>query len=78
MYDAWGSRPLEVKGVIRYFGGRCVDSQSCQFRGIFSDGAGSFVAEWIISGGLVLRTILSGSVDVIDLFIKDIDPPTFE
>jgi hypothetical protein len=78
MYDAWGSRPLEVKGVIRYFGGQCFDSQNCQFRGIFSDAAGAFVAEWVIRGGLVLRTILSGSVDVIDLFIKHIDPPTFE
>src|ERR1700730_8670191 len=23
MYDAWGGRPLEVPGAVRYFGGKC-------------------------------------------------------
>src|ERR1700733_11301338 len=31
MYDAWGTRPLEVKGVVRYFGGKCFDVKNCQF-----------------------------------------------
>lgn len=75
MYDAWGSRPLAVKGAIRYFGGSCSSIGICQFRGIFSDGVGSFVAEWQIVDGLSFRTILSDSNDVVNLFIHNIDPP---
>jgi hypothetical protein len=78
MYNAWGNRPLEYKGVIRYFGGKCFDTKNCQFRGLFSDAAGSFVAEWAIVDGLSIRTVLSGSGDIVDLFMKHIDPPEFE
>ncbi len=46
MYDAWGKHPLDYKGYIRYFGGKCFNTKDCRFRGLFSDGAGSFVAEW--------------------------------
>jgi hypothetical protein len=75
MYDAWGKRPLERKGFVRYFGGKCFDRKNCRFRGIFSDGEGSFVAEWIIVDGVTVRTVLSGSDDIVSLFIKHIDPP---
>jgi len=78
MYDAWGSRPLERTGVIRYFGGKCFDSKNCQFRGLFSDASGSFVAEWQIVNGLAFRTVLSSSHDIVGLFMKHIDPPVFE
>lgn len=78
MYNAWGSRPLEVKGVVRYFGGKCFDAKNCQFRGIFSDGAGSFVAEWKIINGIPLRTVLTNSSDIMNLFLHHIDPPEFE
>lgn len=78
MYDAWGSRPLEVKGVVRYFGGKCVDVKNCGFRGLFSDGAGTFVAEWRIVDGRSIRTVLTDSSDVVDLFMKQIDPPDIE
>ena len=78
MYDAWGARPLEVKGVVRYFGGKCFDTKNCQLRGLFSDAAGSFVAEWQIVGGLPTRTILTSSSDVVHLFMNNIDPPVFE
>jgi len=77
MYNAWGNRPLELKGV-RYFGGNCYDEKNCQFRGLFSDGAGSFVAEWRIVNGMPVRTVLTNSNDVVNLFIKHIDPPVFE
>jgi hypothetical protein len=30
MYDAWGTRPLEFKGAIRYFGGKCSSSKRLQ------------------------------------------------
>jgi hypothetical protein len=78
MYDAWGKRPLEVKGAVRYFGGKCHDVKNCEFRGIFSDGSGSYVAEWKIIAGLSFRTILTNSDDVVKLFIHNIDPPEIE
>jgi hypothetical protein len=77
MYDAWGERPLEYKGSIRYFGGKCFDLQNCQFRGLFSDGGGAFVAEWRVVNGLMFRTVLSDSNDIVNLFTKNIDPPEF-
>lgn len=77
MYNAWGNRPVELKGV-RYFGGSCYDENNCQFRGLFSDGAGSFVSEWKIVNGMPIRTVLTNSKDVVHLFIKNIDPPVFE
>ena len=78
MYDAWGSRHLQHKGSVRYFGGECFDENNCQFRGLFSDAAGSFVAEWRIVNGYSYRTVLTTSDDVMDLFMKHIDPPTFD
>lgn len=75
MYDAWGNRPLEVKGAIRYFGGRCSDVKNCEFRGIFSDGVGTFVAEWRVVDGVPIRDVLTDSSDIIDLFMHNIDPP---
>lgn len=77
MYNAWGARPLDIKG-IRYFGGKCFDVKNCQFRGLFSDAAGSFVAEWRIVGGVSIRTVLTNSNDVVNLFIRHIDPPEFD
>ncbi len=78
MYNAWGGRPLEYKGAIRYFGGKCTGPRNCQFRGLFSDAAGSYVAEWRIVGGLPIRTVLTDSSDVDHLFMQHIDPPEFE
>lgn len=78
MYNAWGCRPLEQPGSVRYFGGKCFDERNCQFRGLFSDAAGTFVAEWIIIDGYATRTILTSSGDVVDLFMKNIDPPEFD
>ncbi len=67
MYDAWGGRPLEVPGVVRYFGGKCFDAQNCQFRGLFSDASKSFVAEWHIVNGIPIRSVLTGSNDIVHL-----------
>lgn len=77
MYNAWGNRPLKYPGGVRYFGGKCFDKKNCQFRGLFSDAGGSFVAEWLIVDGYATRTVLTGSNDVVDLFMKHIDPPEF-
>jgi hypothetical protein len=78
MYDAWGGRDVEAKGDIRYFGGKCFDAIDCQFRGVFSDAAGTFVAEWKVVDGVSIRTVLTNSSDVVDLFLKHIDPPEYE
>lgn len=78
MYNAWGSRGLVAKGGIRYFGGKCFDTRNCQFRGVFSDAAGTFVAEWKVVDGVSIRTVLTNSSDVVDLFLKHIDPPEYE
>lgn len=80
MYNAWGKRPLEYEqnGKVRYFGGNCYDKLNCQFRGMFSDAAGSFVAEWKIVQGTPSRTVLTNSSDIIHLFMENIDPPVFE
>lgn len=77
MYDAWGARPLSYSGGVRYFGGECTDDNNCRLRGLFSDAAGTFVAEWHIVDGRVSRTVLTNSTDVIELFTKNIDPPGF-
>ncbi|HEY5998127.1 MAG TPA: hypothetical protein VI078_02370 [bacterium] len=78
MYNAWGNRLLQYPGAVRYFGGKCFDVKNCQFRGLFSDAAGSFVAEWLVVDGHVFRTVLSGSNDIVDLFSQHIDPPEFD
>lgn len=78
MYNAWGTRPLEAKGGVRYFGGKFFDSKNCQFRGVFSDAAGSFAAEWKIVNGVPTRTVLTDSDDVVNLFLHHIDPPEFD
>ena len=78
MYNAWGNRHLIQTDKIRYFGGNCYDSKNCQFRGLFSDAAGAFVAEWQIVNGLQYRTVISNSSDIIGLFSKNIDPPVWE
>jgi hypothetical protein len=75
MYDAWGSCPLAVRGAVRYFGGSCSTVEICQFRGLFSDGASSYVAEWKIADGIPIRTVLSNSSDIVNLFMQNIDPP---
>lgn len=78
MYNAWNNRPLEVPGAIRYFGGKCFNRKNCQFRGLFSDAGGAFLAEWLIVNGVSVRTVLTGSNDVVNLFMQNIDPPDFD
>lgn len=78
MFNAWGSRPVEYPGSVRYFGGFCYDENNCAVRGLFADGSATYVAEWVIDGGRPERTVLTESSDVVDLFMKHIDPPKFE
>jgi len=78
MYDAWGSRPIKHESGIEYFSVVCTDSESCDARGTFSDGAGSFVGEWQIRFGVVQRTVLSNQKDIVNLFLNSSAPPTYD
>ncbi len=78
MYNSWGNRPLKITNVIKYFDAHCYDNKNCTIRGIFSDAAGSFVAEWKIINGKPTRTIITDSSDILSLFSKNISPPVFE
>ncbi len=73
MFNAWGDRPLDT-GSIRYFGGSCNGKKHCKFRGVFSDAAGTFAAEWLVQDGKQMRTILTSSKDVISFIADHIDP----
>lgn len=72
MFNAWGGRPLK-DGDTRYFGGGCGDEENCIFRGLFSDGAGTFVAEWRVRNGVSERTILTRSSDVMNVLRNNLD-----
>jgi len=78
MYNSWGNRPLEIPNVIKYFDAHCYDNTNCTIRGIFSDAAGSFVAEWKIINGKPTRTMITDSNDILNLFSKNISPPAFD
>ena len=78
MYNAWGDRPLQYPGGVPYFGGKCFDKKHCQFRGLFSDAAGTFVAEWWIVDAVAIRTVLTGSRDVVRLFGENIEPLEYD
>ena len=78
MYNAWGNRPLEYKGTIKYLGAHCYDENNCALRGLFSDAAGAFVCEWVIINGHSFRTVISPSDDIGHLFMRNIDPPYYE
>lgn len=72
MFNAWGTRHLttyEGKPVT-YFVGACPSKELCIFRGLFSDGAGSFVAEWKVFQGATTRTVISSDEELISLFMK--------
>jgi hypothetical protein len=79
MFNAWGGRPLETAPILgtsdkfRYFGGRCVPEGNCVFRGVFSDGAGTFVAEWVVFNGASRRTVLTSADDVVSQIMRNID-----
>jgi hypothetical protein len=75
MFNAWGTRHLttyEGKPVT-YFVGSCPSKDLCYFRGIFSDGAGTFVAEWKVFQGVTVRTVISSEEEFISLFMKSMD-----
>ncbi len=75
MFNAWGDRHLtkhEGKPV-RYFGGSCLVKDICAFRGVFSDGAGNFVAEWRVVNDAVTRTVITYDQEIIALFMNNLE-----
>lgn len=58
MFDAWGNRAIKHKGSKPYFSVTCQDELNCDVQGRFSDGAGSFIAEWEIRLGDTKRTLI--------------------
>ncbi len=78
MYNAWGNRPLQYKDSIKYLGAHCYTPDNCKLRGIFSDAAGSYVAEWYIFNGTSMRTVLSSSDDITHLIINNVEPPYYD
>lgn len=75
MFNVWGDRPLAPKDGkgFRYFGGHCTDAETCTFRGIFSDGAGTFAAEWRVFNGATTRTVVSNDEEVMAPIWNNID-----
>ena len=78
MYNAWGKRPAEGKGAVKHLAANCYGPMNCIVRGVFSEAAAAYAAEWAIVDGHAARTMLTGSKDIVDLFMKHIDPPGFE
>lgn len=78
MYNAWGKRPVESPDGTRFLTANCYNDRNCTLRGLFSDAGGAFVAEWQIVDGKAMRTVITDSSDIIDLFAKDITIPTFD
>jgi hypothetical protein len=79
MYNAWEGRPLSPKpstgkrSAFRYFGGSCTPEEYCVFRGIFSDAAGTFVAEWVVMSGVSARTVITNTGDIKSRIRTNID-----
>lgn len=78
MFNAWGDRSVKLESGTQYFSGVCNHEKWCTFRGLFSDAAGAFVAEWQIRDGVPERTIITYSDDVISLFIGNLTPPVYD
>lgn len=78
MYNAWGKRAIESPDGTRFLAAHCYNDRNCTLRGLFSDAGGAFVAEWQIVDGKAMRTVITDSSDIVDLFAKDISIPTFD
>ena len=76
MYNSGRNKKLTESG-LQYFHASCFNIKNCLVRGLFSDAAGSYVAEWTIVDGIALRSILTFQRDVIRQFMKDIRPPAY-
>lgn len=78
MYNAWMGKPKGIEGTIQYMHASCFDKNNCIVRGLFSDAAGSYIAEWKVIDSHPYRTVLTSSGDLVRTFIKNIHPPVYE
>ena len=58
MYNAWGNRPIEYQGQ-QYLTVAAIRPGVYSITGLFSDGAGTFVAQWHVSHGKARRVLLT-------------------
>ena len=78
MYESRSNKKSKSKSNVQYFYANCFDAKNCLVRGLFSDAAGSYVAEWKIVDGIALRSILTSTRDIVHKFIKNINPPVYD
>ncbi|MGO4478184.1 hypothetical protein AB4Z32_18220 [Massilia sp. 2TAF26] len=60
------------------FSGFCYDDRNCGFRAVFGDAGGSYAAEWQVIEGKPVRTVFSGSGDLVQFFLANPVPPRYE
>lgn len=83
MYNAWGNRLMNYAAprahqAETHMSAHCYDAENCTLRGVFSDAGGAYIAEWQIRTGKAVRTVLTGSSDLVHQFLgKGINPPVF-
>jgi hypothetical protein len=64
MYNPWFSKPKKEQFTVKKSEG------GWTIQGFFSDGAGSYVAEWVIVSGVSIRTILSNNELIYTALVK--------
>ena len=72
MYDAWGNREIENEGH-KYLSVKQIEKDTYSVKGIFSDGAGTFVAEWKITNNKSQRILISADESLMYPFMEKID-----
>lgn len=79
MFDAIMNKPDSISLLDR-ISVQCspVDPVVCVIRGLFSDAAGTFAAEWNIDYGVAERSVLSNDEDILELFREQKLPPEYE
>jgi hypothetical protein len=69
--------PLLPADISQSFGGFCYDDKNCSFRAVLGDAGGAYVAEWVMTNGVLRRTILSDSADLVQFFKANLLPPRY-
>ena len=68
MYNPWfGSTASEFVTLTRI-------GSTCKLRAVFSDGAGSYLVEWKVSGNSAVRTLLTADDEIVTAFFTKSAP----
>jgi hypothetical protein len=73
MYD-----PLLGPDLRGRWDGYCYDGRNCTVRAVLGDAGGSYAAEWQVVNGVVTRTILTDSADVVNFIRSNLLAPRYE